>query len=225
MDGYWKVYFELNGVDTASATEFCKRISVEAEKAVFYLHPIKDKTGQELPHIHGLVFNWPRHPDTYRSEIKKTFSVKGSQLGVSNTYERGTKMSETTIDTYVNYMTKGKFEPLYFKGFTFEYCEQRKREWKAPLTVRISGDLTVITGAVKRKEITQYTMARELSVWILEQKAANVIVNKNDIVHKCVSILTGHGKSRHYRNVANICQDAMWDWQPDYNLQKILSML
>lgn len=225
MDGLWKIYFELNGVSQQDTYEFCKRISEKTEEAVFYLHPTKDKTGAAIPHIHGYVFNWPKSDDTFRSEIKKKFNVSGTEFGVSNTYERGKKMSRENLSTYITYMSKGKFEPFFYKGVSSEFLEERKREWKDPLTVRISGDLTVITGAVKRKEVTQYTMARELSVWILEQQAANVSVSKTDIVRKCVSILTGYGKSRHYRNVANICQDAMWDWQPDYNLQKILSML
>jgi len=225
MDGYWKVYYELNGFSIDDAVELCKRLSEKAESSLFYLHPTKDKTGQELPHVHGYVYNWSKSDDTFRSEIKKTLGVKGAQLGVSNTYERGTKMTVEHIDKYVSYMSKGKYDPLYSKGVDADYTLRCKSEWKAPLTVRISGDLTVITGAVKRKEITQASMARELSIWILEQKSANVSVSKNHIMDKCESILNGHGKSRHWRNVANICQDAMWDWDRDYCRQKIMSML
>lgn len=226
MNGYWKSYFELNGVSLDNATELCKRLSQNAEKAIWYLHPIKDRTGQEMPHVHGLIYNFSKSDDTFRNEVKKTLNVKGSQLGVSNTYERGTKMTEEHIDKYVCYMSKGKFQPIYNKGFDDPWVESRRLEWRAPTSVRITGDLTVITnGSVKRKEITQATMARELSVWILEQKAANVLISKNEIMDKCEGILKANGKPRHWRNVANICQDAMWDWDRDYVRQKIISMI
>lgn len=225
MDGYWKIYFELNGVSESDTKDFCRRLSEKAEEACFYLHPIKDKTGQQLPHIHGYLFNWSQSDDTCRSEIKKQFSVKGAQLGVSNTYKRGTQMTKECLPPYVSYMTKGKFQPFFLKNVDANECERLRTEWKSPTTVRISGDLTIIANEVKRKEITQASMAREVSVWILEQKAANVIISKDDVIDKAESILKGYGKSRHYRNVANIVQDALWDWDREYVRAKIKSML
>lgn len=226
MDGYWKVYYELNGVDTQCAMEFCKKFSTEAEKALFYLHPIKDSTGKELPHIHGLIFNWSRSDDTFRSEIKKAFNVKGTQLGVSNTYKRGTKMTEEHIGTYVCYMSKGKFEPLYNKGFADEWISERKSEWKSQTTVRISGDLTVIThGEVKKKVITQYTIARELEVWILEEIANDNTPSHANIIRKARSILHSYNKLADDNMLVKICQDAMWPTSESSRIQKIISRL
>lgn len=226
MDGYWKVYFELNGHSIDDSKELCKRLSTQTEKAIFYLHPTKDKSGQELPHVHGFVFDWAKSDDTFRNEIKKTLGVKGSQLGVSNTYERGTKMSEEHIDKYVTYMTKGKYDPLFVKGIDNEYIDKCKRSWIAPTSISLGGNLTIIThGVVKRKEVTQASIANELSIWILMEQSKKVVISKNDIIDKCCELLKQYGKARHWRNVANICQDAMWDWDKEYCRGKIVSML
>lgn len=225
MDGYWKVYFELNQVDTDTAVEFCKRISIKAEKAIFYLHPVKDKTGQQLPHIHGLVYNWPNHPDTYRSQIKKTFNVSGTEFGVSNTYEKGTKMSEATINTYVSYMSKGKFDPIYNKEFADDWIGERKREWKTPTTVRISGDLTIIANDVKKKTITQFAIARELETWILEQIANDTHPSHANIIRQARTILHSHNRLADDNMLVKICQDAMWPTHETSRIQKIISRL
>lgn len=226
MDGYWKSYFELNGVSIDVATELCKRLSLKAEKAVFYLHPIKDKTGQAIPHIHGLIFNWANHPDTFRNEVKKTLDVKGSQLGVSNTYERGTKMEEQHIPKYVTYMTKGKFDPIYVKGFEQSWLDKMRSQWREPTTVRISGDLTVVTnGEVKKKVITQFAIARELEVWILEQVANDNHPTHANVIKQARLILHSHNRLADDNMLVKICQDAMWPTHETSRIQKIISRL
>jgi len=226
MDGYWKVYWELNGVSQDDTVELCKRLSEKAEKSLFYLHPIKDSTGKELPHIHGLVCNWSQHPDTYRNQIKKTHNVKGTQLAVSNTYERGTKMCEEHIDKYVTYMSKGKFEPLYNKGFADDWIGKRKCEWKSPTSVRISGDLTIIAnGEVKKKTITQFAIARELEVWICEQIAKDNYPKYRDIIKQARTILHSHNRLADDNMLVKICQDAMWPTDENSRISKIISRL
>jgi len=190
MDGYWKVYWELNGVNQDDTIQFCKRLSEKAEKALFYLHPIKESTGKELPHIHGLLFNWSQSDDTCRDRIKKAFNVKGNAFGVSNNYDKGIQMTVDTIDKYVSYMSKGKFEPLYNKAYDDAWIVERRREWKSPTTVRISGDLTVIThGEVKKKAITQFAIARELEIWICEQVANDNHPSHSSIIKQARTIL------------------------------------
>jgi len=226
MDGYWKVYWELNGISENDTKELCKRLSTEAEKALFYLHPIKDSTGKELPHIHGLIYNWSKSDDTFRNQIKKAHNVKGTQLAVSNTYERGTKMNEEHIDRYVTYMSKGKFEPMFNKGFADDWIGERKREWKSPTTVRISGDLTVITnGEVKKKVITQFAIARELEVWIIEQIANDNHPSHSNIVKQARMILHSHNRLADDNMLVKICQDAMWPTDECSRISKIISRL
>ena len=226
MDGYWKVYYELNGVDTQCAVDFCKKLSTEAEKAIFYLHPIKDSTGKELPHIHGLILNWAKSDDTLRSHIKKAFNVKGTQLAVSNTFERGTKMAEEHINKYITYMSKGKFDPLYNKEFADNWIGERKREWKAPTTVRISGDLTIIANeVVKKKPLTQFAIARELEVWILEQVANDNHPSHSNIIKQARTILHSHNRLADDNMLVKICQDAMWPTDEKSRLSKIISRL
>lgn len=226
MDGYWKSYFELNGVSLNDATELCKRLSLKAEKAVWYLHPVKDRTGQELPHIHGLIYNFSKSDDTFRNDVKKTLNVKGSQLGVSNTYERGTKMTEEHIAKYICYMSKGKFEPLFVKGFEAAWLHETRLQWREPTTVRISGDLTVIAnGEVKKKTITQFAIARELEVWICEQIANDNHPTHANIIRQARTILHSYNRLADDNMLVKICQDAMWPLHETSRIQKIISRL
>lgn len=226
MDGYWKVYWELNGINQDDTVELCKRFSTEAESALFYLHPIKDSTGKELPHIHGLIYNWSKSDDTFRNQIKKAHNVKGTQLAVSNTYERGTKMNVEHIGKYITYMSKGKFEPLYNKAFDDEMIVKLKSEWKSPTTVRISGDLTVIThGEVNKKAITQYALARELEVWIIEEMANDNTPSHANVIRKARAILHSYRKVADDYMLIKICQDAMWPMSESTRIQKIISRL
>lgn len=225
MDGYWKVYWELNGVNQDDTVELCKRLSEQAETALFYLHPIKDSTGKELPHIHGLIYNWSKSDDTFRNQVKKAHNVKGNQLAVSNTYERGTKMTQEHIDRYVTYMSKGKFEPFYNKGFEADWIDNKKREWKSPTTVRISGDLTIIANDVKKKVITQFAIARELETWICEQVANDNHPSHSSIIRRARSILHSYNRLADDNMLVKICQDAMWPTHESTRIQKIISRL
>lgn len=167
MDGYWKVYFELNGFALGDAIRFIEETFIT--KSVWYYHP-DSKRGKD-PHIHGLVFNHSQTAETVRNKIKKRFSlVKQGSFSISNQYTKGVVMSEeTNLPKYITYMSKGKYDPIYNNMYEDEYLRMLKCEWKEPTTVHISGDLQIITtGEVQTKRITMYELSREAEDMYLE---------------------------------------------------------
>lgn len=227
MDGPWKVYFELNGKTNDEALEFLQK-NVD-RRSLWYVHPHGKVKG---PHIHGLIFNHQQTDETLRSKIKKYFNLdKPSMYGISNKYEKGTKMSEETIPTYISYMTKGQFDPLLNIGFDNEYVNERKREWKEKQSIHISGDLTIIThGEVKKKRITQVTIAnaaiQEYNQMITTDNAHLLDNPDHDIMYKLVvKLLKANGMSTNYRQCSNIIQDMCSTLDSRRHRLKVLSMI
>lgn len=204
MDGYWKVYCELNGKTVEETTQYLLELSKGADKYVWYYHP-HGKRGKG-PHIHGLLHNWQRSDDTFRSRLKAFFNIKGAQLGVSNTYERGTKMSEDTVMVYIGYMSKGSYEPLCYHGISKESLDSRKAIALALYPPADNGEQEVINikAKVDRKTEYDYQLEAEQILWNADNGYANV--SKEDIYDAVVKVLDNHKRLAHYRRVANICQ-------------------
>lgn len=207
MDGYWKAYCELNGKTIEETTEFLLELSKGADEYVWYYHPC-GKRGKG-PHIHGLLHNWQRSDDTFRSRLKAFFNIKGAQLGVSNTYERGKKMSEDTVPTYIGYMSKGMFDPLCYYGISKESLDSRKQIALTmyPPANEEKVENTIVREKVDRKTEYDFQMEAEELLWNAETGHDNV--SKDDILDAVVNVLAKHKRLAHYRRVANICQAIM----------------
>jgi len=226
MDGPWKVYFRLNEQPLEEAIRF---INEETRtKSIWYFHPNGVTAG---PHIHALIWDHEQTAETLRNKIKKRFNlVNKTHYGISNKYERGTLMTEETVPTYISYMSKGQYDPIFMKDYDNEYANERKREWKPPTTVRISGDLTVITkGEVKTKRITQFTIAREAQSIYVDKWTMEWIRDNGMEVRKLakivIELLKANGMLAHKRLVANIIQDIQADLSPTRFLDSIENMV
>lgn len=228
MEGYWKAYVELNGKSMEYAKEVFERMAMESDRVVWYYHP-KGRRGKG-PHFHALLFNNKKGDDTFRSRLKEAFGVSKSQYGVSDNYDRGVKMNETTVRNYVKYMTKGEFEPFVNKGFDIEWLAECKREWKPDNVLQV-GDLTVnVSGDVKKNRVTNRTIAIE--AYGLYNERPNAI---NEIKERVIDMIAlmdivaevckKYNKGRNYDNVAKICQDVLCDLNHGYWCQKVLSRL
>lgn len=217
MDGPWKVYFRLNDQPLEEAIRF---INEEIRtKSIWYFHPNGTTAG---PHIHALIWNHEQTAETLRNKIKRRFNlVNKTHYGISNKYERGTLMSEETVPTYITYMSKGQYDPIYMKDYTDEYANERKREWKAPTAVHISGDLTVIThGEVKTKRITMYWLSREAENEYLETHDAQHMIdnglNVRDIETIVKKVFSKYEKSCPPRLCADIIGDICGRLAPNH---------
>lgn len=84
------------------------------ERVIIYQHSADDSV--KRTHIHGLVFGCTRKEDTVRNKF-----FKGK-------YEYSLKSK--VDDKFITYMSKGKIDPVYNKGFDPELVRLRKSEWQ-----------------------------------------------------------------------------------------------
>lgn len=228
MDGPWKVYFRIAERSIEETVEFLR--SNIKNKSVWYFHPNGVEAG---PHIHGLLWDYDQTAETLRNKIKKFFNLTNkTHYGLSNKYERGTVMSEDTVRGYITYMSKGKYDPILSNIYDTGLFEECKREWKEPRTIRINGDLQVITNGTvtETRGPTQWDIAREAQARFLELYA-NIEYSTNPgycnhrIAKFVLEVLKENKKKRDKRTVANLCQDIIADLSPADYIGQILSMV
>lgn len=238
MNGYWKAYVEANGKTLDEARDIFIKLADESVNVLWYYHPFGKKG--KGPHFHALVQDGTRTDETYRDRLKEAFGVSGAgTFGVSNTYKRGTKMSELTVEEYVKYMTKGEYEPFFNKGFDKEWIQKCKDMWK-PENKNILGDVVVnIMGSGRANRITQVSIAKmALEKYFADVNSdnakeffdedefcANARIKKKKITNIVLDLLKEYNMSRNYRQVANIVQDCWYEVEPKAYLAKIYSMV
>jgi len=129
-DGSW--------TDTSLAV--ISEIVTRCEKAVFYEHPA---TPQKVVHIHGLIWGWTKKEDTLRNILKR---IKGQgSYECKQKIRPRDKNSPPVNEQYIRYMTKGKFDPEYVKGFSDELIAEEKAKGYDVLDT-VGGKLVVKKG-------------------------------------------------------------------------------
>lgn len=93
--------------------------SLEAEKIVVYQHDDSNRV-----HIHALILNCPILVIAVKRRIEKV-------LGKVNASDWSFKTSDIT-DNFITYMSKGKLDPLYVKGFDADKIDGYRLSWVAP---------------------------------------------------------------------------------------------
>lgn len=236
MDGYYKVYFETKEFNSDYYIGFVKKISEDSEKALWYFHPNgKDGKG---PHIHGYVYNYKYTDDTLRSRIKASFNLATQRGGkgefaISNTFKKGEKMSSSTINGYISYMSKGQYDPIFDKsGISRDNINIMKESWIAngPANANVNNvNITYIDKPV-RKKITQFQISQlaksEYENMYIDNGHFGVIpFNPSQLMKIVIKLLKQNNMLAHKRMVANILQDIQSDLDPEEFSRSILSML
>lgn len=203
MKGYWKLRFDI--IDNADYESYLEEISALCNRAIFYYHP-DGKTDGKSPHIHGLLYDYAQSDDTLRNNTKKRFGLTGKEsCTVSNTYKRGTKMSDITYQGYVVYMTKGKYDPVYKKGFSDEECQLAKSLWK---DIQPTAANIVIEPREKiAPKLTLFQVSKAaITEWMVIH-GDDEEVNYEEMIDLVVDILHKNGTLAHDSTVSNIIQD------------------
>lgn len=107
------------------------RLSENSERLIVYAH----NDGCERPHIHFLIENTTISTDTIKNWIKK--DLKTTVFPKSDWSFKQTFGENSPVDYgYITYMSKGKYEPIFVKGFTESEIKEYKDAWKtvAPKT-------------------------------------------------------------------------------------------
>lgn len=224
MNGPWKVYFE-QGIGYDESIQLIKDLSKLCTKSVWYYHP-NGKEGKG-PHFHGLMYNYRKTDETCRNTIKKALNLSGSkqQFAVSNKLPKkmgGGIMTEVLTPTYITYMSKGQFDPVYISGeYELAYIELLKSEWKEKETKETQ---LIFVEEKKKKEITQWALA-QMSLTRYQSIHGGDNVNVLSLINIVIKVLKENKKLAHKRNVANIVQDVLADINTDEYARQILSMV
>lgn len=219
MDGPWKVFFE---VGNGQYNELIKELSDSVQKSIWYYHP-NGKHGKG-PHIHGLIYDWPKTDETCRNLIKKklNLSTQGT-FAVSNRYERGTKMNDMFVKKYITYMSKGKFDPIFQKGYDNEYVNECKSEWVDNVSVNTQVVITEKKPRMTMFVIAQLAEAEYLSeIGISEQCQEYRVTRMIKIVAK---LLKNNKMLCHKRTVANIVQHIQESIDPAVFYKNVYAMV
>jgi len=220
MEGYYKVYFETKHKTYA---ELLEKITEDAKGAVWYYHP-RGKKDADRPHIHGLLLDYKKTDDTLRKLIKKEFELtKTSEFGISNTFKRGTKMSEYTYPGYITYMTKGIYDPEQpIKHFTLSECELGKSLFKV---VTPETKIVIEPREKVQKKLTQWQISREAEIRYLQRYPEHDDLELIDLCHIIIEVLNENHTLSHKTVVRNIAQDIMASRDPARFVREVLKII
>lgn len=216
MEGYWKIRFDI--IDASDYKQFLTSISDNCDRCIFYYHP-NGKTDGKSPHIHGLIYNYKQTDDTLRKHTKKFFNLtKVPQCSISNTFSRGTKMSDITYPKYIVYMSKGQYDPVFAKGFTEEESTLAKSLWKDQ-----NEKILVIEPREKvQPKLTQYQCAKEAMIRYYQLGYTDDDPDYRIITQIVINVLHDNRILAHDNTVTHIIQSIQSEINPDRFITRVL---
>lgn len=96
------------------------RVSMAAEKVIFYEHS-RDPNNV---HVHGLIIGFRKDKTTLKNWCKETLRLK--PLKTQWTFPEQQKNGDPLDVNFIQYMTQGKYDPKFNKGFTAEEIAEQK---------------------------------------------------------------------------------------------------
>lgn len=135
--------------------QVCSDWSAKADKVLCYEHP----DNRTNIHCHLLLYNVYDSTDTLKRSLKlHGVNLKGSgQLSFKTSYKVNGEvvdMTDEALAKYITYMSKGKYNASYNKGYTDEELEKLKSAWVEYKTVNLSKD------EILYQEFCQYVFDR-----------------------------------------------------------------
>lgn len=159
VDGSWH---DVSGV--------MQQISSRCLKAVYYEHPA---TSGKCVHVHGLIWGYTQKEDTLRNKCKSV--SKGSYEASQNQRKKGPPVDEK----FISYMSKGKYDPKFVKGWNEEEIESYKSDGYDKLDYLVAGQkvhgFSDISGAFvsniiySGKSKTKQTSEEKMNAWLVQE--------------------------------------------------------
>lgn len=103
----------------ADVQQWVGRVAMVSEKVVVYEH----SENVSRIHIHAHIWGCAATDDTLKNWLSEALNVKVKKYDIAfkTQYKpRGTTQSKPIDDGNISYMSKGKYDPLYVKGYTDE---------------------------------------------------------------------------------------------------------
>lgn len=96
---------------------------MHCEKAIFYEH--SDNVSRV--HCHGILWGCNVSDDTFKNWIKETLGLTpvANEWSFKQTYGKG-KNKQRIDDGYIAYMSKGKYDPIYLRGYSLDVVAEMK---------------------------------------------------------------------------------------------------
>lgn len=156
----WKLRVDGSWLDVSCAM---LQISDRCQKAVFYEHPSSASKGV---HVHGLIWSYSQKEDTLRNKCKSI--SKGSYEASQNQRKKGPPVDEK----FISYMSKGKYNPSFVKGWTEDEIESYKTVGfdaadRVPIVVQ-SGT-SVANSPVVIVRSRKQTSEEKMNAWLVQE--------------------------------------------------------
>lgn len=190
-------------------TNVWSRFSNVVERMVVYEH----KDGARV-HVHLLLESCKVSTDTLKNYIKKEIGVVNSRDWSFKTAFKVPIVVESQYDMgfseYIKYMSKGKYEPVYNKGYSEEFIKVCKELWEDKVEKLV----------IKEKKAARQTeydiqMMIEDELWPGPRVPDECPkVSKEDILRATRCVLEREKKFAHYQRVARLCQAVRWRFHP-----------
>lgn len=196
---------------------------------IVYEHSQDTGTSAGKTHIHFVIKDAQKRERIYEQKWWKQLALKGNE-------DFSFKLLDPTKDPYI-YMAKGKLEPVFNTMRSLDELRQDRELWKEPGQKTVVNEITIIKKETCK--ITNWTIAQEAVAAWREWNLDNRVVVVSDVSikysmdargkHQLIRIVSElckkHKKGRYYRNVAQICQEALCEICPADWHDKVFSML
>lgn len=171
------------------------------DRAVVYQHNADEEVSRT--HVHALV-ETDVTTDTMKNHLQK---ILGYRLPASD-WSFVSKLKRLPVeDKFITYMSKGKLEPVYTKGFTAEEIERYKSDW----IERTEPGPANTTDKDGLKQISSYQISKELAAWIDSKTSGtgwfyyqgrftngntdNIEITEEEVIEKCIGLHNKYSKS------------------------------
>lgn len=104
----------------ARLASWISRVSLACEKVIFYEH----SGDPQNVHVHGLILGFRKDKGTLKNWLKEALGVKPTKNEWR--FPEQQVNGEPLDANFIAYMSKGKYDPVYNKGFTLEEIAEQK---------------------------------------------------------------------------------------------------
>lgn len=168
------------------------------DRVAVYEHSADEQVSRT--HIHALV-ETSVSTDTLKNRIEQHIGFRPSRSDWAFSTQVG-KPKAPVEDKFITYMSKGKLDPVFIKGFTQDECDRYKALW---IEKSQSSDPS------KKQVVSGFHLSRDLASWIEEQTGTDQWIfydgrficnnpngrqlTEHEIIEQCIKIHNKYEKS------------------------------
>lgn len=134
-----------------------------SERIAIYEHEADEDVNRT--HIHGLIMGCCRKEDTVRTKFFKG-KYEATDYELKTKFQDRNKRWWPVDDKYITYMSKGRLQPQYVKGYSFEETEEFRKQWidfdavntaKESSGIKVGDEHAAVAASPPKKQMTVYS--------------------------------------------------------------------